>query len=250
MIPSVADLLLIAGISGATAQRNAGQMIAALQADRGRNGLDQPHRIAHFISQLSHESGGWRWDEEVWGPTTAQSRYEGRADLGNTQPGDGKRFSGRTGIQVTGRYNYRQFTAWVRQFFPNAPNFEQDPDAILLDPWEGLAPIWYWSTRNLNRYADTNEIETITRRINGGLNGYDDRLRLYTRAALVLLGYSPNAVTTFQQRSGLFVDGKSGPRTRAALHAALKARADTPTTGFFTRLEAWWRSVLSMIHLT
>lgn len=223
MIPSTLDLIRIGGRNSAAASRNASQIRASLMADKNRHGLEKPHRLAHFIAQLAHESGAWQWDEEVWGPTPAQRRYEGRADLGNTQPGDGRRFAGRTTIQVTGRSNYRQFTRWVREFFPSAPDFEETPDAILLNPWEGLAPIWYWSTQNLNRWADTNDIETITRRINGGLNGYDDRLRLYTRAALVLLGYEPTDVDLFQRRAGLIVDGKAGPRTRAALHRYLKA---------------------------
>ena len=254
MIPSAADLLLIAGRGGSTRERNAGQIIAALQADRGRNGLDRPHRLAHYLAQLGHESGRWLYDEEVWGPTSAQRRYEGRRDLGNTQPGDGKRFKGRGPIQVTGRSNYRQFTAWVRQFFPRAPNFESEPDAILLDPWEGMAPIWYWSTRNLNRYADENLIGNITKIINGGYNGYDDRLAQYTRAALVLLKRNPNDVRGFQKSAGLVDDGIAGEMTRDALHKALRRLDRQPSpksaTGFLARLRAWWGSVTSMIHNT
>jgi len=64
-------------------------------------------RVAEFLAQIAHESGGFRYTREIWGPTPAQARYEGRADLGNTEKGDGSRYRGRGLIQVTGRANYR-----------------------------------------------------------------------------------------------------------------------------------------------
>ena len=135
--------------------------------------------------------------------------------------GDGYLFRGRGPIQITGRSNYGQFTVWAREFDSAAPDFVTHPDAVLTDPWEGLGPIWYWETRGLNDPADSNDAETITRRINGGTNGLTDRLRWYVRAALVLLGYAPADVRGFQSAAGLAVDGNAGPKTRAALHAAL-----------------------------
>ena len=89
------------------------------------------------------------------------------------------------------------------------------------DPWEGLGPVWYWDTRRLNRYADQGDFEMITRRINGGLNGYEDRCRRYTQIGLLALGYSPNSVTRFQTDHGLKPDGIPGPRTRAKIHELL-----------------------------
>lgn len=193
-------------------------------------GLDRWHRLAHYVAQLAHESGRFRYDREVWGPgggTAAQKRYDTRTDLGNTpeRDGDGYLFRGRGPIQITGRSNYRQFREWARAFEPGAPDFEASPDAVLQSPWEGLAPIWYWETRGLNAYADRNHIETITKRINGGLNGYSDRLDLYTRAALVFLGYAPDDVGRFQNDAGLKVDGDAGPLTRAAMHRELTGLA-------------------------
>lgn len=203
--------------------------------------LDLPHRQAHFLAQLFHENGDFRYDREARNKdgslTPAQKRYEGRADLGNTQPGDGERFMGRTAIQITGRSNYRQFTKWVRKIDPKAPDFEQNPELVNTDPWEGLGPIWYWSTRKLNDYADANDIEMITRKINGGVNGFDDRIEFYTRVGLVLAGYGPSDVRQFQgaaQSRGLLpagedqLDGDPGPKTRAAIHRwlALKASAE------------------------
>lgn len=140
--------------------------------------------------------------------------------------GDGVLFRGGTAIQITGRANTILFREWCRARFAEVPDFEADPDAMLSDPWEGLGPVWYWDHARLNRYADENDPEMITRRINGGLNGYLDRLRWYARAALVLLGYAPDAVREFQRVSALTIDGIAGPRTRAALHAAMRKRPE------------------------
>ncbi|TRD16984.1 glycoside hydrolase family 19 protein [Palleronia caenipelagi] len=215
---------------------NTGPVLAALTAHAVDMGLRKPHRLAHFLSQLAHESQGFIYDQEIWGPTAAQRRYEGRLDLGNTQPGDGKRFKGRGPIQITGRGNYRRFTLWCSALNPLAPDFERDPDAVNSDPWEGLTAIWYWDTgnptgRSLNRYADDNDIEMITRRINGGLNGYEDRLECYDRTALLMLGFRAEDVIGFQRHAGIRADGLSGPQTRGALHAALLNAPDVIFAG-------------------
>ena len=187
-------------------------------------GLNRPHRLAMYLGQLAHESGGWVYDREVWGDTAAQKRYEGRKDLGNTQPGDGYRYRGRGPIQITGRANTTDFRDWARKLDPAAPDFVANPDLINTDPWEGLGPIWYWDTRQLNRYADQGDFLTVTKRINGGTSGLADRETRYTRAALVLLGYGPGDVRKFQTAAGLQADGIDGPKTRAALHHALLAQ--------------------------
>lgn len=200
---------------------NLNSVLIALERYGPDVGLDALPRQAAYVAQMMHESGEFKYDREVWGPTDAQKRYEGRADLGNTVAGDGSRFRGRAGIQVTGRANYREFTAWARKRDPAAPDFEASPDLVNSDPWEGLAPIWYWETRGLNRYADAGDHEMLTRRINGGLNGYADRLECYTRLALVALGRAPYDVRGWQAANGLSVDGIAGPATRSSLHAAL-----------------------------
>jgi putative chitinase len=203
---------------------NAQSVLKSLSLYGARFGLDQPHRLAQFIAQLMHESAEFRHDREIWGPTPAQKRYDGRIDLGNTAAldGDGKLYMGRTGIQITGKANYAEFRDWCRKMEPKAPDFVAKPDLVNTDPWEGLGPLWYWDTRKLNRFADTGDVEMITKRINGGLNGYADRLDYLTRASLVLLDYGPSDVKRFQSDMGLeHVDGDAGPKTRAALHAAL-----------------------------
>ena len=202
---------------------NANSVVAGLTGYGSAVGLNQPHRLAQYLAQIMHESATFSYDRELWGPTAAQKRYEGRKDLGNTVKGDGSKYRGRDPIQITGRANYRAFTAWARKLDPKAPNFEGDPDAVNTDPWEGLGPIWFWDTHGLNRYADAGDVEMITRKINGGLNGLDDRIRWLVRVSLVMLGYAPDAVAAFQKKAGEAADGIAGPRTRAALHKALVA---------------------------
>lgn len=230
---TAAQIAKIAG--GRPDKSNINSIVIALDEYGPRTGLDKPHRLAHFIAQLAHESGRFKYDREIWGPTAAQRKYEGRKDLGNTVKGDGKKFAGRGPIQITGRSNVKRFHAWCTKEGLAPPDFVTDPDLINTDPWEGLSAIWYWAAGNptgksLNAFADTNDIEMITRRINGGLNGFDDRVALYTRAALVLAGYEPIDVKAFQtdaQKAGLLpkgkeqLDGVAGPKTRAAMHMRL-----------------------------
>lgn len=218
MLPTIQQLSLI---GGRAANENMDAINVGLDVYGGRAGLYLPHRLAHYLAQLAHESAAFKYDEEI----ASGAAYEGRKDLGNTVPGDGVRYKGRGPIQITGRANYTAFRDWCRAQagVGPVPDFVAEPQRINTQPWEGLVPIWYWTTRNLNRYADKNDIEMITRRINGGMNGFDDRVRYYTRAALVLLGFAPTAVKTFQQSAGLTVDGIAGPQTRAALHKALVA---------------------------
>jgi len=221
---TVAQLTKIAG--GKPDKSNVASVVVALDKYGQAFGLDLPHRLAHYLGQLGHESGNYKYDEEI----ASGAAYEGRKDIGNIRPGDGKRFKGRGPIQITGRSNYKQFTAWCRKNVGPCPDFEDEPEKINTDPWEGLVPIWYWSTRKLNAYADENNLEQITKKINGGTNGLGDRIDKYVRAALVLNGYGPSDVLAFQtwaQQRGLIpqgkdqLDGDAGPKTRAALHMAL-----------------------------
>ncbi|RVP74920.1 peptidoglycan-binding protein, partial [Sinorhizobium meliloti] len=152
-------------------------------------------------------------------------RYDTRTDLGNTpeNDGDGFRYRGRTGMQLTGKDNYRQFRNWCRAAGLDCPDFVKDPDAVNTDPWEGLVPLFYWDTRDLNRWADEGDAETITKKINGGKNGLADRFDRLARISLVLLGYRADKVLQFQADQRLPVDGDVGPKTRAAMHTALVA---------------------------
>lgn len=218
------DHVILRDLVGRDPGDNGASVLRGLELRGRAAGLQRPHRLAMFLAQVAHESGGFRHDREVWGPTAAQRRYEDRADLGHSPavPGEAFLFRGRGGIQITGRYNHAAFRDWCRTNIDRGvPDFERVPDAILTEPWEGLGPVWFWETRDLSRYADRGDFEMVTRRINGGLNGYEDRLRLYTRAALLLCGYHPTAVRDFQKAAGILIDGVAGPQTRQALHVRL-----------------------------
>jgi putative chitinase len=148
--------------------------------------IDASQRIAMFLAQIGHESGGLRYVREIWGPTSAQARYEGRKDLGNTQAGDGKRYMGRGLIQMTGRSNYGQVRDGLRKLMANVPDFAADPAVLEQAPWAALSAGWFWDSRKLNVHADQNEFTAVTRKINGGLNGLDDRQRLLAGAEKAL----------------------------------------------------------------
>lgn len=207
---------------------NAASLVDALDKFGAGIGLDQPHRLAQFIPQIMHESGGLKFNKEIWGPTAAQKRYEGRKDLGNTQKGDGSKYRGYGLLQVTGRSNVTSFYSWCKRQGMNPPDFVAKPELIATAPWSAVSALWYWDMRNINRLADRGDNENVTRVINGGLNGYDDRLDYYNRTALVLLGYAVNEVAKFQKDHGLVADGLSGPLTRSEMHKALVALTDKP----------------------
>jgi putative chitinase len=143
--------------------------------------INTPKRIAAFLAQVGHESGRLRYVQEIYGPTPAQRRYEGRKDLGNIYPGDGKRFIGHGLIQTTGRFNHRRVTQRLRARFPNlgVPDFEAEPKLLTLPRWAALSAADYWDMINGNRMADAGQFKLLTRRINGGYNGLADRLKLW-----------------------------------------------------------------------
>jgi putative chitinase len=130
-------------------------------------------RIAAFLAQLIHESNSFKTTREY----ASGSAYEGRKDLGNIFPGDGKRFKGRGYIQITGRNNYSD----VSIFIFSDRRLLENPDLLATPHYAMLSAFWFWHSRNLNALADINYLKTITRRINGGLNGWEDRLRNYNR---------------------------------------------------------------------
>lgn len=143
--------------------------------------INTPLRMAHFLAQVMHESGGFRYLREIWGPTDWQIAYEGREDLGNTQPGDGERFMGRGLIQLTGRANYAEFSDAVGMDFVSHPELVEQP------PYAVLVAGWYWDSRNINGPADRDDLEEVTYRINGGTLGLEDRAAYLDQAKAVLL---------------------------------------------------------------
>ncbi|WP_121060911.1 peptidoglycan-binding protein [Chachezhania antarctica] len=133
-------------------------------------------RIAHFMAQVTHECAGFRTTEEF----ATGAAYEGRADLGNTEPGDGRRYKGRGLIQLTGRYNYRKYGAMMGLDLENTPEIAAEPLTSL------KIACTYWADHDLNALADRDYLVTITRRINGGTNGLADRGKYLTRAKTAL----------------------------------------------------------------
>lgn len=136
-------------------------------------GITTPERMAAFLAQVGHESGGLHWLVEIWGPTEAQRRYEGREDLGNTEPGDGFRYRGRGLIQITGRANYQAASDALATDFITQPELLGEPDMAV------RSAMWFWEKHGLNQHADAGRFERITRIINGGLNGYTERQALW-----------------------------------------------------------------------
>ncbi len=129
-------------------------------------------RVCAFLAQIGHESGRLRFVEEL----ASGEAYEGRADLGNIEPGDGVRFKGRGLIQITGRANYEK-----AQRALGIPLL-QEPERLIQPYFAVKSACWWWQEHGLNELADMGDFEKITKRINGGLNGQKDRLFLYLRA--------------------------------------------------------------------
>lgn len=142
-----------------------------------RYGIDTPRQIAHFIAQLAHESGSLLYSEEL----ASGSAYEGRTDLGNSQAGDGVRFKGRGLIQLTGRNNYQQYSQFT------GIDYVSDPTKVALDPFACVdVACWFWKDRNIGPLAEADDARAVTKRINGGYNGLDDRLEHLARAKALL----------------------------------------------------------------
>lgn len=138
--------------------------------------INTPERQAMFLAQIGHESGSLRYTQEI----ASGEAYEGRADLGNTEDGDGVRFKGHGFIQLTGRANHQKYA--------DDKGMSLDEVLAYLQTDEGAADVagWFWFTRGLSELADRGNFLLVTKRINGGTNGYADRLAFYERAKQVL----------------------------------------------------------------
>ena len=168
--------------------------------------IDTPHRIAAFIAQCSHESGGFTSLKEnlnyraetlrkvfpkYFTESSAQQFagqqeaianrvYANRMGNGSEESGDGYRYCGRGLIQLTGKDNYQNFADSLEM------NVEELPD--YLGTFEGAvqSACWFWENNNLNQWADKGDIVTLTKRINGGTIGLEDRIKHYEHALHVL----------------------------------------------------------------
>lgn len=161
----------------ARAQKWADALTAAMAGGQ----INTRRRIAAFLAQIGHESGSLYYVKELGGPSYF-AKYDGRKDLGNTQQGDGARFAGRGLIQVTGRNNYGR----ASQALFGDDRLLRNPELLEQPEWAAKSAVWYWSTRNLNALADADRFTDITRAINGGTNGAEDRKARYRYALSVL----------------------------------------------------------------
>lgn len=143
--------------------------------------IDTRLRIAAFLAQIGHETQGLQYVKELGGPTYF-SKYDGREDLGNLQKGDGARYPGRGLIQVTGRANYLEcsMALFGDDRLINKPELLEEPANA------ASSAVWFWNKKGLNKLADASRITDMTRKINGGLNGLQDRLSRWQAALAVM----------------------------------------------------------------
>lgn len=172
--------------------------------------IDTPKRVASFIAQCGHESAGWRYFSENLNYSEkalnavfskyfskagrdageyarqpekiANIVYASRMGNGDTESGDGWKFRGRGPIQLTGHNNYSSFSDDMGVDVTTNPDIVSEDKKISL-----MSAIWFWNKNGLNKYADSGDIKTMTRRINGGYIGLEDRIEHYNHA-LKLLG--------------------------------------------------------------
>jgi len=182
---------------------NVEQWFEALNANLPTYEINTVERVSAFIAQCAHESGGFRrlkenlnykWEslrrvfpkyfptddvaqEYAHKPEQIANRvYGGRMGNGDESTGDGFRYCGRGLIQLTGRNNYTKFAESIHMAVEEVPT--------LLETYDGAvkSACWFWQTNNLNQWADVGDIVTMTKRINGGTIGLEDRQKHYAHA--------------------------------------------------------------------
>lgn len=139
--------------------------------------ITTPGRIRHFLSQCAHESGGGKWTKEL-----SNGEYlEGRLDLGNTQKGDGRKYKGSGYIQLTGRANYQKFSNFIKD-----PKVMNGVDYVAANyPFTSAG--YFWMSNKLNELCDKNPtVEQVTRVVNGGLRGIEERKNYYKRTLQII----------------------------------------------------------------
>ena len=160
---------------------------AAMAGDFRRFSITTPLRMSHFLAQAAHETGGFRYfvelgsgdgpDPDPWDDYL--QRYDYRRSLGNNAGGDGERFRGRGIFQLTGKANYVAYGARLGIDLVGQPERAAEPELAV------LIACLFWADHGLNSLADQDDLEAITRRINGGLNGLASRRACLDRAKAI-----------------------------------------------------------------
>lgn len=149
----------------------------AMSADFPKYAIATPLRIAYFIGQACHETGGFRYLSELGSGRDANhdgyddylQQYDYRKDLGNTTLGMGPKYRGRGIFQITGWFNYMRYGRRIGIDLLSFPEKAAEPETAT------LTACLFWADRKLNDWADKDDINTVTRKINGGQNGLSDR---------------------------------------------------------------------------
>lgn len=138
--------------------------------------INTPLRMAHFLAQVCHESGEFSYVKEL----ASGMAYEGRKDLGNVYAGDGPLYKGRGYMQLTGRNNYTRYEKESGNAVVKNPKLLESPK-LAMD-----SACWFWKTHGLNELADKDNLTLVTKRVNGGLNGFKEREKYLLRAKKAL----------------------------------------------------------------
>ena len=133
-------------------------------------------RMSMFLSNVIHESGSLRYVKEL----ASGAAYEGRKNLGNVVAGDGIRYKGRGLIQVTGRANYNKISKDTGIMFISNPELLEAPE------YAAMSACWFWDSNNLNKVADSGDFKEVVKIINGGYNGWIDRVQWYNHTKKIL----------------------------------------------------------------
>lgn len=171
----ISSTQLAVAMPAATAD-NIARFVQPINDTFDRYSISTSMRQAVFLAQIAIESGSLRYVREI----ADGSAYEGRADLGNTEPGDGRRFPGRGLGQITGRRNYTVCGISLGLDLVAQPELLEQPE------YAAQSAGWYWSTHGLNGIADAHKFGTACKVWNGGYNGLDERIEhfIYARKAL------------------------------------------------------------------
>lgn len=205
---------LLIQADAAISPENAANYGPTLLATALKYQINTPLRLAHWAAQLLHESGSLKYTEEL----ASGSAYEGNKGLGNTQPGDGRRYKGRGLIQITGKYNYNRYDKFA--------GFDAlaHPERLATLPYAVDSAGWFWAhgtPQNLNNIADKDNVSLVTKLINGGYRGLNDRKRKLRGAkeAIEILGAKrvQQALNAIGSYPTLLVDGDLGPRTTSII---------------------------------